>query len=231
MLCLVTQSCLALCDPVDCSQPGTSVHGDSLGKNTGVGCYALLQGISPAQGSNPGLPHCRWILFHLSHQGSPRILERVAYPFSREFSWPRIKPGSPALQADSLPAELPGKPLPWALGQLNFENHQKTKHKLSRKHCINLERKNFHFIAPHILGEHFPVKAKWEEAPGKRSISLGRMGARSLAYEQELLKNRKALFFPQGSNTYIRQIDFKTKTNKGQRRTLHSDESINPRRR
>ena len=57
-----------------CSLPGSSVHGDSPGKNTGVGCHALLQGIFPAQGSNPGLPHCRQILYRLSHQGSPRIL-------------------------------------------------------------------------------------------------------------------------------------------------------------
>ena len=41
------------------------------------------------QGSNPGLPHWRWILYQLSHQGSPRILERVAFPFSRGSSWPR----------------------------------------------------------------------------------------------------------------------------------------------
>ena len=40
----------------------------SPGKNTGVGCHALLQGIFPAQGSNSGLPHCRGILYHLSHQ-------------------------------------------------------------------------------------------------------------------------------------------------------------------
>ena len=45
---------------------------DSLGKDTGVGCHALLQGIFPTQGLNPGLPHCRRILYHLSHQGSPR---------------------------------------------------------------------------------------------------------------------------------------------------------------
>ena len=45
---------------------------NSQGKNTGVGCHSLLQGIFPTQGSNPGLPHCRWILYHLSHQGSPR---------------------------------------------------------------------------------------------------------------------------------------------------------------
>ena len=50
---------------MDCSPPASSFHGDSPGKNTGVGCRALLQGIFPTQGSNPGLPHCR-----LSHQGS-----------------------------------------------------------------------------------------------------------------------------------------------------------------
>ena len=54
-----------------------------LGQNTGVGSLSLLQGIVPTQGSNPGLPHCRQILYQLSHKGSPRILERVAYPFSR----------------------------------------------------------------------------------------------------------------------------------------------------
>ena len=52
-------------------------------------CHALLQGIFPTQGSNPGLPHCRQILYHLSHQGSTRILEWVVYPFSRGSSWHR----------------------------------------------------------------------------------------------------------------------------------------------
>ena len=73
MLCLVTQSCPTLCDPMNCSLPGSSVHGDSPGKNTGVGCHALLQGVSLTQVTNPGLPHCRQILYCLSHQGSPRI--------------------------------------------------------------------------------------------------------------------------------------------------------------
>ena len=86
MLCLISQLCPTLCNPMDCSLPGSSVHGDSPGKTTGVGCHALLQGIFLTQGSNPGLSHCRWILYHLSHQGSPRILEWVAYPFSRESS-------------------------------------------------------------------------------------------------------------------------------------------------
>ena len=67
-------------------------------------------GIFPTQGSNPGLPHGRRILYQLSYQGSPRRLEWVAYPFSRGFFDPGSQPGSPALQADSLLAELPGKP-------------------------------------------------------------------------------------------------------------------------
>ena len=69
-LCLA-QSPPTVCDPVDCSPPGSSVHGDSPGKNSWVGCHALLQRIFPTHGSNPGLPHCRQILYHLSHQGSP----------------------------------------------------------------------------------------------------------------------------------------------------------------
>ena len=58
-------------------------------QNTGVGCHALLQGIFPIQGLNPGLPHCRRILYQLSHKGNPRILEWVAYLFSSGSSWPR----------------------------------------------------------------------------------------------------------------------------------------------
>ena len=64
----VAQSCLTLCDPMVCSSSGSSVHMDSLGKNTGVGCHAVLQGIFPTQGSNQGFPHCRQILYHLRHQ-------------------------------------------------------------------------------------------------------------------------------------------------------------------
>ena len=54
-----------------------------------MSCHALLQGIFPTQGLNPGLPHCRQILYQLSHQGSPRILEWVTYLFSRGSSQPR----------------------------------------------------------------------------------------------------------------------------------------------
>ena len=55
---------------------------NSPGQNTGMGSLSLLQGIFSTQGSNPGLPHCRQILYCLSHHGSPRILGWVAYPFS-----------------------------------------------------------------------------------------------------------------------------------------------------
>ena len=66
-VCLVAQSCPNLCDPMDCNLPGSFVHGDSPGKKTGVGCHTLFQGIFPTQRSNPGISHCRWILYQLSH--------------------------------------------------------------------------------------------------------------------------------------------------------------------
>ena len=70
----LTQSCLSLCDPWN-----------SPGQNTGMG--SLLQGLFPTKGLNPGLMHCGWILYQLSHKRSPRI--RVVFFFSRGSSWPR----------------------------------------------------------------------------------------------------------------------------------------------
>ena len=88
-LCLVPHLCLTLWDPMDCSLLGSCVRGDSAGKNTGVGSHALLQGIFPTQGLNSGLPNFRQIIYHLSHQGRPWILEWIAYPFSKGSSRPR----------------------------------------------------------------------------------------------------------------------------------------------
>ena len=129
VLYLVTQSCPWT---PGCSMPGFSIHGDSPDKNIGVGCHALLQGIFPTQGLNSGLPYCRMILYCLNHRGSWRILEWVAYPLSRGSSQSKNWTRSPALQVDSLPAELPGK-LPWWLlwqriplllpNKLNFAGH------------------------------------------------------------------------------------------------------------
>ena len=70
MKVLVAQSRLTPCDPMDCSPPGSSVHGilQARIKNTGVGCHFLLQEIFSTQRLNPGLPHCREMFYHLSHQ-------------------------------------------------------------------------------------------------------------------------------------------------------------------
>ena len=105
VLYLVAQSCLTLCYPLDCSPPGSSVHGDSPGKNTGVSYHALHQGIFPTQRSNPGLPHCRWITSWTKEaqeywSGYPRA----------DLPDPGIESRSSALQASSLPTELPWKP-------------------------------------------------------------------------------------------------------------------------
>ena len=84
---------------------------NSLGQNTGVDSLSLLRGIFPTQGLNPGLPHCRQVLYQLSHKGSPRILDGQLIPSPADLPNPGIEPGSPALQVNSLPTELSGKPL------------------------------------------------------------------------------------------------------------------------
>ena len=55
-MCLVVQLCLTLCDPMDCTPPGSSVHRDSPSKNTGVGCHAPFRDL-PNQGIKPRSPH------------------------------------------------------------------------------------------------------------------------------------------------------------------------------
>ena len=103
----IIQLCLTLCNPMD-----YTVLGILQARILEWGRLCLLHDIFPTQGSNPGLPHCRQFLYQLSHQGSPRILEWVAYPFSRVSSRdsrdPGIELGSRALQEDSLPTELSG---------------------------------------------------------------------------------------------------------------------------
>ena len=66
---------------------------NSPGQNSGVGSPSFLQEIFSTQRSNPGLLHCRWILYQLSHKGSPRIIEWVAYPFSWGSYQPRNQTG------------------------------------------------------------------------------------------------------------------------------------------
>ena len=89
VLCLTAQSCSALCDPMDCSPPGTSVHGDSPGKNTGVGCHALFQGIFPTQGLNPlqkdSSPSEKPGKLKNTGVGSPSLLQGI-FPI-QELNW------------------------------------------------------------------------------------------------------------------------------------------------
>ena len=84
------QSCPTLCDPRDCSPPGSSVHGDSPGNNTGVGCHALLQGIFQTQGSNWCLLNVscigRQALYHLRSPVKTHILPQIP------FLWPPLQP-------------------------------------------------------------------------------------------------------------------------------------------
>ena len=84
---------------------------NSSGQNTGVGSFSLLWEIFPTHGSNPGLPHCRWILYQLNHKGSPRILEWVVYSFSSGSSRHKSQTRVSCTAADSLPTELSGMPL------------------------------------------------------------------------------------------------------------------------
>ena len=93
---------------------------NSLSQNTEVGNLSLLQGIFPTQGSNPGLPHCRQILYQLNHKGSPRILEWVAYPFSR---------GSSQHRNCTEVSCIAGRFFThWAIGNLNLFQHIRPRH-------------------------------------------------------------------------------------------------------
>ena len=124
---LVAQSCPTLCDPMDCSPPGSSVHGDSPGENTRV-CHALLQEIFPTQGSNPRLLHCRQILYYLSRQGrtmvarGPFVCQKGLDPAFFTYWWwgwgctglgtpvPPIPPSGARVQGDPEGERIPQPP-------------------------------------------------------------------------------------------------------------------------
>ena len=73
-VCLIAQSCLTLCNPMDRILPGFSVHGILQARILEWVAIPFFRGSS--QGSHPGLPHCRWILYHLSYQGTPNSRNR-----------------------------------------------------------------------------------------------------------------------------------------------------------
>ena len=132
---------------------------NSPGQNTGVSNLSLLQGVFPTQGSNPGLLHYGWILYHLSHQGSPRILEWVAYFFSRGSSRPRNQTGVSCIAGRFL---LSYEGSPEVLSEVLSEVTVKSRH--SEK-----------AMAPH--SSTLAWKIPWMEEPG-RLQSMGSLRVR-----------------------------------------------------
>ena len=145
---------------MDCSQPGSSVHGDSPGKNTEVGCHVLLQGNFPTQGLNPGLLHFKKILCYLNHQGSPQMLEWVAYPFSRGSSWPRNQTRVSCMAGGFLTSWATRKALD--VKEVDAEDHNK--HGSCPEGCSNLKpsqrwkltysESESHSVVSHSLWSH-----------------------------------------------------------------------------
>ena len=99
-LCGVPQSCLTLCNPMECSPPCSSAHGNSLGKNTGVGCRFLLQGNLPNSGIEPWSPALQADSLWSEPPGKPKNTGLCSISLLQGgLTDPGIKPGSPALQA------------------------------------------------------------------------------------------------------------------------------------
>ena len=106
---LVAQSCPTLCEPMDCRLPDSSVHGDSPGKNTGVGCHALSR-ILPNPGIKPRPPALQADSLPSEPPGKPTNTGEGSLSLLQGiFPDPGIELGSPALQADALPAKLLGE--------------------------------------------------------------------------------------------------------------------------
>ena len=104
------QLCLTLCDPMDCSPPGSSVHGILQAGILEWVATSFSRGSSRPRDRTQVSRICRRILYQLSHKGSPRILEWVAYPFSRRSSRPRNRTRVTCIARGFLPTKLPRKP-------------------------------------------------------------------------------------------------------------------------
>ena len=95
---------------MDCSPPGTSVHGDSPGKNTGMGCHSLPQGVFLTQGWTQVSHIAGRFITRLATREAQEYWSGYPIPSPADLPDPGIEPGSPAVQVDSLPTELSGKP-------------------------------------------------------------------------------------------------------------------------
>ena len=136
---------------------------DSLplhGQNTGVGSLSLLQGIFPTQGSNPGLPHRRWIL----HKGSPRILEWVAFPVSSGSSWPRNRTRVSCIAGGFFTNWAVREVHLWVMWLLNFQ--------LTLKLFREREREETNILKCQNLGNLRILELKFFYYPCNISLSL-----------------------------------------------------------
>ena len=127
----VTQSCLTLCDSVDCN-PWKSPR-----KNTGVGCRSLLQGIFLTQGSIPGLLHCREILHHLSHQGNPYIVSLLSAILT--ISLHSVAQGGGVFPGSSTQRRVPGPSLSHLSPRGGGATHLTLKNKVCRQKAVSLK--------------------------------------------------------------------------------------------
>ena len=138
-MCSGAQSCPTLCNPMDCSPPGSSVYGDSPGKNTGVVCHFLLQGIFPTWGSNPSLLyllHYRQILYNWDTW-------EAQYPWNLTFIL--------SARASGMGVELDAKENNFSLEQ---ERHDESCLHYQKSHLVD-ESKGLIFVTPEQ-----PVRSK-----------------------------------------------------------------------
>ena len=177
----VTQLCLTLCGPMDCI-----VHGDFSGQNTGVGSLSLLQRIFPTQGSNPGLPLCRQILYHLSHQGSKRD-QNLWYPLHKFLCLTITKS---ILYAGIVIFTMLQRSFPtWKLSSFTSN--------LLGKRCISQGKKKkkqekckgSYWTRIWLLWSWYALEevSKWQDVKGS-SLPVDRSKARNFKFQQNVLK-------------------------------------------
>ena len=148
---------------------------NSPDQNTGVGSYSLLQGIIPTQGSNPGLLHCSRILYQLRHKGNPRILEWVAYPFSRGSSWPRNWTGVSCISGRFF--------VSWAIREM--QNRE-------QKDRVTMETKTYSWWTRSGT-ETSGDKLAGLQAYGSRDVTTGVIGSVSSSRVAQTVKNLPAM--------------------------------------
>ena len=126
---------------------------NSPGQNTGVGNFSLFQGIFPSQGSNPGLPDCKQILYQLSHKGNPRILAAAAK--SRQSCLTLCNPIDSSPPGSPIPGILQARTLEWVA--ISFSNAWKWKLKVKSLSCVRL------LATPWTAAYQAPPSMDWHE--------------------------------------------------------------------